>query len=261
MVSPESTQAVEASPRVHELLHRLHALSTAQESSLSQGLWYISRLASHYLLGKNWLASYNARMLDKFVSLDQDKCQLTYLLARSIGARNIVEAGTSFGVSTIYLALAVGQNVGPGGKGKVIATEKEPVKAERAKKYWEEAGEEVEPWIEMRVGDLLETLKDEEGMPDEIDMLLLDSETFCLTPRLLCLQLTMIVVWTPLALPTLEIIRPRLRKGALVLVDNTTWGKPMYKNLLDYLHDPKNNFKTATAPYNGGFEVAVYLPS
>ncbi|KAL6865545.1 hypothetical protein ACO1O0_001639 [Amphichorda felina] len=242
MVSPESTQAVEASPRVHELLHRLHALSTAQESSLSQGLWYISRLASYYLLGKNWLASYNARMLDKFVSLDQDKCQLTYLLARSIGARNIVEAGTSFGVSTIYLALAVGQNVGPGGKGKVIATEKEPVKAERAQKYWEEAGEEVEPWIEMRVGDLLETLKDEEGMPDEIDMLLLD-------------------IWTPLALPTLEIIRPRLRKGALVLVDNTTWGKPMYKSLLDYLHDPKNNFKTATAPYGGGYEVAVYLPS
>lgn len=111
-------------------------------------------------------------MRDKFVALEPDKCQLIYLLARSIGAKNIVEAGTSFGVSTIYLALAVGQN--PGG-GKVIATEKEPEKAKRARRHWKEAGEEVEKYIELREGDLLETLKD--GLP-EIDMLLLDSKFF-----------------------------------------------------------------------------------
>lgn len=103
-----------------------------------------------------------------------------------MGVRNVVEAGTSFGVSTIYLALAVGQNVtqarkatGDGGngmgEGKVIATEKEPSKAARAREYWKVAGEEVEPWIELREGNLLDTLKIEEGMPEEIDMLLLDS--------------------------------------------------------------------------------------
>ena len=94
----------------------------------------------------------------------------------------MVEAGTSFGVSTIYLALAVGQNVSSGKAslgatttaGKVIATEKEHDKAVRAREYWKEAGDEVEPWIELREGDLLETLK-VEGMPEEIDMLLLDS--------------------------------------------------------------------------------------
>jgi len=57
----------------------------------------------------------------------------------------------------------------------VIATEKESVKAERARKHWKEAGQEVEPWIELREGDLLETLKVEEGMPDDVDLLLLDS--------------------------------------------------------------------------------------
>lgn len=35
----------------------------------------------------------------------------------------------------------------------------------------------------------------------------------------------------------------------------------MYKELLEYLHDPENGFKTTIAPYKGGFEVAVYLPS
>lgn len=173
-----STQSVKASLKVHTLLDRLHAESEAQESSAAQGIWYFQRLASHYLFGTTWSASSDVKMVDKFVALERDKCQLMYLLARSIGARNIVEAGTSFGVSTIYLALAVGQNVGASGgagNGKVIATEKEASKAAKAREYWKEAGEEVEPWIEVREGDLLETLRVEEGMPDVIDMLLLDS--------------------------------------------------------------------------------------
>jgi predicted O-methyltransferase YrrM len=119
-------------------------------------------------------------MRDKFVALETDKCEFIYLLARAMGVKNVVEAGTSFGVSTIYLALAVGQNVKQGRgdvKRKVIATEKEPSKAVKAREHWKEAGEEVEPWIELREGDLLETLKIKEGMPNEIDMLLLDSKS------------------------------------------------------------------------------------
>lgn len=67
-------------------------------------------------------------------------------------------------------------------------------------------------------------------------------------------------VWTPMALPTLKIIQPRLRKGALILVDNTAWARPMYKDLFDYIHDPINHFNSVTMPYKGGFEVIVYLP-
>lgn len=174
MASEPAAHAVQASPKVHSLLARLHAQSTAQETSWSQSIWYAQRLFSHYVFGSNWSASSDAQMLDKFVALEEDKCQLAYLLARSIGARNIVEAGTSFGVSTIYLALAVGQNVGKGGQGRVVATEKEEVKAERARGHWKEAGDEVEPWIDLKFGDLLETLKVD--MPEEVDMLLLDSE-------------------------------------------------------------------------------------
>jgi predicted O-methyltransferase YrrM len=176
-----STQSVKASLKIHSLLDRLHAASEAQEASAAQGMWYFQRLASHYLFGTQWSASSDIKVIDKFVALERDKCQLMYLMARSMGARNIVEAGTSFGVSTIYLALAVGQNVqaagGAAGSGKVIATEKEPSKAAKAREYWKEAGEEVEPWIEVREGDLLETLRVEEGMPEVIDMLLLDSKS------------------------------------------------------------------------------------
>ncbi|KAF4953473.1 hypothetical protein FSARC_12363 [Fusarium sarcochroum] len=249
-MAPSATaiQAVEASPRVHEHLERLHAASEAQENSYSQYWFYLKYLYGFYITGTSWSASADDHMRDKFVALEQDKCQFMYLLARSINARNIVEAGTSFGVSTVYLALAVGQNVneakarGEIVTGKVIGTEWESSKAARARKHWSEAGEEVEPWIELREGDLRETLKMEEGMPGEIDMLLLD-------------------IWTPLALPALEIIKPRLRRGAIILADNTKMAKMLYKEFLEYIHDPKNGFKTTTTAYSGGLEMIVYLPS
>ena len=114
------------------------------------------------------------KALDKFVALDPDKCALVYMLLRATGARHVVEAGTSFGLSTIYLALAVGQNVEAlGGTGKVIATEIEATKAAKAREHWARAGADVEKWIELREGDLRETLK--EDVPEKIDFVLFDS--------------------------------------------------------------------------------------
>ncbi|KAJ4521622.1 hypothetical protein HRR90_008329 [Exophiala dermatitidis] len=188
-MSTDQSTPVVATSRVLLLLRRLHAQSQKEEESWSQKFFYLARFVRFFLLGELWSPAADDHVRDKFVALDRDKCEYIYLLARAVGARNVVEAGTSFGVSTIYLALAVGQNVllqrrsATGSTivaGKVIATEKEPSKAERAKAHWREAGEEVEPWIEMREGDLMETLKVEEGMPEQIDLLLLDSE-FLLT--------------------------------------------------------------------------------
>jgi predicted O-methyltransferase YrrM len=172
---------VVASSEVLSLLKDLHTQSAAQETSFQAKLWYISRALRYNIFGTVWTPSDDKYALDQFVALEPEKCDFVYLLARSIGALNIVEAGTSFGVSTIYLALAVGHNVAEKKKvnasvsGKVIATEKESSKAARAREHWSKAGTEVEPWIELREGDLLETLKVEEGMPEAIDMLLLDS--------------------------------------------------------------------------------------
>ncbi|KJA13508.1 hypothetical protein HYPSUDRAFT_151535 [Hypholoma sublateritium FD-334 SS-4] len=172
--------------------------------------------------------------LDRFVALEPDKAALVYLLLRASGARHVVEAGTSFGVSTIYLALAVGQN----GGGKVIATENEPTKAAGAREHWRRAGADVERWIELREGDIRETLKAD--LPKQVDALLLD-------------------IWTFLALPTLALVKPRLRVGALIVVDNVIAGAAGYKDLFEYLDDPKNGFRSTTAPYPGGLRVAVYV--
>ncbi len=180
MAPPPGPSAISASPRVHALLKRLHAASEAQEKTLSQSWFYVKRVIAFYLFSSSWGLAADDHMRDKFVALEEDKCHFVYLLARSSGALKIVEAGTSFGVSTIYLALAVGQNIadqkalGRSVSGKVVATEKEPTKAAQAREHWAEAGDEVSGLIELREGDLLETLR-MDGMPEQVDFLLLDS--------------------------------------------------------------------------------------
>jgi predicted O-methyltransferase YrrM len=119
-------------------------------------------------------------MRDKFIALEQDKCLFIYQLARTLNATTIVEAGTSFGVSTIYLALAVTDNLAAAtpaaSKGTVIATEYEPAKAAQARKHWAECGESISTVIDLREGDLRETLSTD--LPERVDMLFLDSKFF-----------------------------------------------------------------------------------
>ncbi|KAJ0116832.1 hypothetical protein J7T55_009983 [Diaporthe amygdali] len=220
---------VVAPPHVHELLDRLHARSAEQEAKIDSAVYDTAGTSA-----------FDDLMRDKFVALDQDKSQFVYQLARMTGATSVVEAGTSYGVSTIYLALAVGQNVADGkaGPGKVIATEKEPEKIKLAKAHWMEVGQEIEPYIDLREGDLLQTLS--KDLP-EVDLLLLD-------------------IWAPLALPTLKIVQPKLRPGAVVIVDNTISGEQRYKELLQHLRDPESGFSNLTVPYQNGLDVSVYHP-
>lgn len=63
-----------------------------------------------------------------------------------------------------------------------------------------------------------------------------------------------------MALPTLKIIQPRLRRGAVVIADNVVMAKQLYQEYLTYIRNPENGFKTMTVPYSGGLEVSVYLP-
>ncbi|KAH8586952.1 S-adenosyl-L-methionine-dependent methyltransferase [Bisporella sp. PMI_857] len=233
---------IRAAKHVLELLDRLHHQSLEQEAAINPK----GKFTSTDYIGDGEdkqpafaRADFDDIMRDKFIALDKDKCHFVYQLIGAMGATNVVEAGTSYGVSTIYLALAVAQNNALLKKqGKVFATEKEPEKAAKAKAYWKECGEEVEKVIEFRVGDLLDTLKSD--LP-QIDLLLLD-------------------IWTPLALPTLRIVQERLRPGAVVLVDNTISGATGYRDLLEYLNAPDSGFQNMTVPFTNGFEMSVYIP-
>ncbi|KIW07678.1 uncharacterized protein PV09_01618 [Verruconis gallopava] len=234
MASNTGPSPVRASQKVFDLLSRLHELSIKQEAEIQPTLEsFLDSRDRDPVLGT---AELNRLMVDKFVALDRDKCEFVYQLMLATGARYVVEAGTSFGVSTIYLALAVAENDAQ--NGKVIATELEATKAAKARQHWREAGEDVERHIELREGNLLETLKEN---LEQVDLLLLD-------------------IWTPLALPTLKLVQSHMRPGTVIVADNTISAAAGYKEFLSYVRDPNGPFRNLTAPYTNGLEVIVYRP-
>jgi len=76
--------------------------------------------------------------------------KLLHLLARIMGARNILEIGTLGGYSTIWMARALPEG------GRIITLEADPKHADVARKNFARAG--VENKIELRLGKALETL-------------------------------------------------------------------------------------------------------
>lgn len=222
-------------PRVVQLLERLHARSRAQDEAL--GDFFKERIREEGALDwKHFDARTERFMADKLVALDPDKAELCHQLCRALRAKRVVEVGTSYGVSTLYLAAALRDNLrDDGGSGGVVATEHEPEKAKAARAHWAEAG--LADLIELREGDLRETLQDLRG---PIDFVLMD-------------------IWTPMARPALERIAPHLRPGAIVVADNTESFREGYADYFAFVNEPRNRFRTLTLPFPGGLELTVRL--
>lgn len=207
------------------LLDRLHVQSEAQMPQLAA---HIASSGVGVVAGSDAeVAADKPFWTDKLVALDRDKAEFCYRLCRAIGARRVVEAGTSYGVSTLYLASAVRDN----GGGTVIATEYEPAKAAQARAHFAEAG--LAAQIELREGDLRQTLQRLEG---PIDFLLVD-------------------IWIPMIVPALERVAPHMRRGAVIVADNTAAHRDAYAPYFAYL--AAHGFTTQTLPFEGGLELSV----
>jgi predicted O-methyltransferase YrrM len=220
---------------VDAILDRLRA----QDESV--GAYFAARAAEGNMDWDNFDARTNEFLKDKLVALDRSKAEFCYHLCRALRARRIVEAGTSFGVSTLFLASAVRDNLrvtrDPSAERAsapaVIATENEPEKAREARRHFAEAG--LSDFIDLREGDLRRTLVDVRG---PIDFMLID-------------------IWTPMARPALALVHPHLREGAVVICDNTEQFREAYGEYFEFIHDPRNGMRTMTLPFEGGLELTV----
>ena len=218
--------------RIEGLLDRLYAVSSSQTESLVA--YFTARAEAGDIDWNAFDERANHFLSDKLVALDREKAEFCYQVCRALRATRVVEAGTSFGVSTLFLAAAVRDNIrADGGEGLVIGAEYEPEKAKAARANFAEAG--LFDLIELREGDLRETLADV-GAP--IDFMLID-------------------IWTPMARPALELIAPKLRPGAVVICDNTAQFRDAYRDYFEFIDDPANGLRTMTLPFEGGLEFTV----
>jgi len=219
-------------PLLERLLAKLHAESDAQNPAIRDH--YDERDRSVGRSPEDQAARTKTFLSNKLYALDRDKAEFCYQLCRAIDARRIVEIGTSYGVSTIYLAAALRDNLGAaGGEGVVIGTEHEPEKARAARAHFQEAG--LTRFIDLRQGDLRETLRQ---IDEPVDFTLVD-------------------IWIPMARPALELIAPHLRRGAIVVCDNTEQHRVAYADYFAFINDPAQQFRTMTLPFAGGLEMSV----
>jgi predicted O-methyltransferase YrrM len=218
-------------PALERLLRQLHAQSQAQEAGLTQ--YFDSRKeAIHWGRLDEDARRYLA---EKMVALDADKSLFCHRLCLALRPHRVVEVGTSHGVSTIYLAQALKRIEASGGqRGVVIATEYEAAKARAARANFKTAG--LADYIDLREGDLRETLKDIDG---HVDLVLMD-------------------IWE-MARPAIELLTPHLQAGAIIITDNTAAFPENYIEYFEFVNDPANAFSTQTLPFPGGLEFTVKL--
>lgn len=167
-----------------------------------------------------------SRMKDIPLAISRETGALLYMLARSTTARTIVEFGTSFGISTLYLSAALRDN----GGGRLITTEFEPSKVAKARANLTAGG--LIDLVEIREGDALQTLS--KDLPQSIDLLLLDGAK-ALYPDIL------------------KLVEGHLRPGALVVADNADFC-PEY---LEWVRSPGSGYMST--PFAEDIELSMRL--
>jgi len=166
------------------------------------------------LLGKglDWTGENESFYEDKYIPIAPQQGKFLYMQALASGAKNIVEFGTSYGISTLYLAAAAKCN-----GGRVITCEYLPHKVAAARKNFQEAG--LADYIELREGDALETLKSLDIRPD-------------------------------LVFPVFKLLEPNLADRAVIAVDDVEGFSPAMQDYLDYVRHPENGYISSTLkPY------------
>jgi predicted O-methyltransferase YrrM len=153
------------------------------------------------------------RMGEFYLSVSREEGELLYLLARAANARNIVEFGASFGISTLYLAAAAQDN-----DGHVTSTEAHPDKCAAVRDHLDRAG--LSERLTLLEGDARETLKSIEG---PVDLVLLDG-------------------WKTMYLPVYELLRPHMRDGTVIAADN--WRHEGTKSYVEAIQNPNSGLTT-----------------
>lgn len=146
----------------------------------------------------------------------------------------VLELGTSYGFSTLFLADAA-QQVG----GRLVTMDLADYKQAYAKQRLEKAG--LADCVDFRLGDAVELIDAERG---PFDVVLLD-------------------IWKDLYVPCFEALYPKLSDEAIVIADNMIEPEAAREAARAYraaVHD-KPDLQTTLLPLGSGIEVSCKWPS
>ena len=212
-------------PRIARTLTDLHAKS---RNDVYVFLRALPAIAGSVLRGRPAIEGALPYLKDAYIPVDPDQGKFLYVTARAMNAKTIVEFGTSFGISTIYLAAAARAN-----SGRVVGTELEPRKVKVARENVAQAG--LAQFVDIREGDAMKTLA---SFDQTIDLLLLDG-------------------WKDIYLPMIKMLAPKMRAGSVVIADNIFTFKTALRPYVAYMQDRENGFESVTLPLGHGMEYSV----
>lgn len=158
--------------------------------------------------------------------------QLLNILAKSLESPTILELGTSFGYSGIWLAEAARAS-----GGRLVTIELHRYKSEYAQTMSAKAG--LSQFVDFKVGDAVQMINE---LPEKVDFVFVD-------------------LWKDLYVPCLEAFYPRLNPGAIIVADNMI--RPGTEDVLAYARAirGKQGITSVLLPVGTGIEVSRYQPA
>jgi predicted O-methyltransferase YrrM len=151
------------------------------------------------------------------------------ILAKSLKAPHILEIGTSYGYSGIWLAEAARAT-----GGRLTTLELQDYKSAYAREMSAKAG--LADHVDFKVGDALAAIA---ALPSGIDFVLLD-------------------LWKDMYAPCLEAFYPKLNPGAIIVADNMT--RPGGPGIAEYAAAvrAKPDLDSILVPVGSGLEISRY---
>jgi predicted O-methyltransferase YrrM len=174
-------------------------------------------------------------MIDRnkyLLAVGKDVAQFLNLLIKSLEAKAILELGTSYGYSTVWLAEAARAT-----GGKVITLENAPEKHDYAKAQIAKAG--LSDYVDFRTGDALETLA---ALPGPFDFILLD-------------------IWKELYIPSFDLFYAKLSPGAVIAADNMIFPPMSQEDAIAYRRyvAAKPDLQSVLLPIGQGVQLSRYV--
>ncbi len=167
----------------------------------------------------------------RLLAVGPETGQLINIIARSFDAPHILEIGTSYGYSGIWLGHAARES-----GGRLTTLELQDYKSAYARDKAEQAG--LADYIDFQVGDALELIA---ALPTGIDFVLLD-------------------LWKDMYAPCLNAFYPKLTPGAIIVADNINRpggpGIEAYRQALL----TKPGISSVLLPVGTGIEVSRFDP-